>query len=228
LSLKLIGAAVIAACLGVWAAVWGAVEAPVYFAGDLAHGWETGAGEVDEDARRGARLRLERAHAVNPLNASYALTLGRIHFARALQFPVGDEEARAERAQAVRYFRDVTEVRPAWGRGWAFLARTKMYEPDLDDEFYAALERATILGPWEPEVQDSIAWTGMSTWDRLPPAMRERVRVTVRRMLDHYPRDRYAMEMAVRLRWEAELGGLALNPEQARWLQDRVRSRGAS
>lgn len=207
-----------AALVGVWAITWSYADLAVYFAGDTRRAWESESGVAAVAEQDAARVRLERAYRLNPMDADYALALGRIHEAKALRYPVGDDIAQSERARAAEYYRQALALRPGWGFAWASLARAKMHDPDLDDEFYTALDRATIFGPWEPRVQDTVAWIGMTVWRKLEESQRERVRLTVRRVLDHYPRDRYVMQMAVRLYWDDELAPLLKTDEQTRWL----------
>ena len=60
--------------------------------------------------------------------------------------------------------------RPASPFAWANLALSKLYLDELDDELFAALRRADELGPWEPEVQQSVLFVGLAAWHKLGTA----------------------------------------------------------
>jgi hypothetical protein len=60
--------------------------------------------------------------------------------------------------------------RPASPFAWANLALSKLYLDELDDELFAALRRADELGPWEPEVQQSVLFVGLAAWHKLGAA----------------------------------------------------------
>jgi hypothetical protein len=50
--------------------------------------------------------------------------------------------------------------------------------PEADAEFEAALRNAALLGPWEPDVQLTVAEAGFTQWARLTPGARAAVRDT--------------------------------------------------
>jgi hypothetical protein len=81
--------------------------------------------------------------------------------------------------QALTYFRQAAQRRPTSGYTWANVAQQKLALDALDAEFARALELAALLGPWEPEVQLSVADAGLATWRHLPDAAREAVLATV-------------------------------------------------
>lgn len=67
-------------------------------------------------------------------------------------------------------FRAALAQRPTSPFAWANLALTKLYLDERDDELVQALQRAEELGPWEPEVQQTVVFTGLAVWNRLNPA----------------------------------------------------------
>ena len=62
--------------------------------------------------------------------------------------------------------------RPTSPFAWANLALSKLYLDELDDELFAALRHADELGPWEPEVQQSVLFVGLAAWNKLGTAQR--------------------------------------------------------
>lgn len=59
--------------------------------------------------------------------------------------------------------------RPSSPFAWASLALTKLYLGEQDEELFRALARAEELGPWEPEVQQTVVFVGLTVWNRLDP-----------------------------------------------------------
>lgn len=79
--------------------------------------------------------------------------------------------------------------RPTSPFAWANLALSKLYLDELDDELFAALRHADELGPWEPEVQQSVLFVGLATWHKLDAAQRAAmVRTMARAMRRDAPR----------------------------------------
>ncbi len=65
--------------------------------------------------------------------------------------------------------------RPTSPFAWASLALTKLYLGEQDDELLQALQRAEELGPWEPEVQQTVVFVGLTMWNRLNRAQQAMV-----------------------------------------------------
>ena len=53
---------------------------------------------------------------------------------------------------------------------WANFALSKLYLGEKDEELVQALMRSEALGPWQPEVQKTVVFVGLSVWNRLNPA----------------------------------------------------------
>jgi hypothetical protein len=70
------------------------------------------------------------------------------------------------------HFRKTLMERPISPFAWANLALSKLYLDELDDELFAALRWADELGPWEPEVQQTVLFVGLAAWHKLGPAQR--------------------------------------------------------
>lgn len=70
------------------------------------------------------------------------------------------------------HFHMTLRERPASPFAWANLSLSKLYLGELDDELFAALRHADELGPWEPEVQQTVLFVGFAAWHKLGAAQR--------------------------------------------------------
>jgi len=107
--------------------------------------------------------------------------LGDMHAMLVADAPPWDAEAKEHRRAALDYYRAAIVRRPSWPHTWANLAVIKFRLVELDREFLTALERAAALGPWEPEVQKTVADLGLAAWDVLPEETRAQVRADIER-----------------------------------------------
>ncbi len=135
--------------------------------------------EASERARRG----LERAIELDPRNPDHHEYLARwLEYAGAYRL-------------ALEHLRSSIERRPAWPYAWAELARVKLRLREFDAEFDHAIQQAARLGPWEADVQLTIARIALQADSRFtPPARQAALRV-----------------MGNGLKWqEREIAGLAV------------------
>ena len=88
-------------------------------------------------------------------------------------------------------FRAALAQRPTSPFTWANLALTKLYLDEQDDELFHALTRAEELGPWEPEVQQTLVFAGLTVWNRLNAAQQQAVTRAMQRGAQRNPA-RYA------------------------------------
>lgn len=72
-------------------------------------------------------------------------------------------------------FRAALAQRPTSPFSWANFALTKLYLGERDDALIRSIENAETLGPWEPEVQQTVVFAGLALWDRLGPAQQAAV-----------------------------------------------------
>lgn len=75
-------------------------------------------------------------------------------------------------AQAAVHFAKAIELRPTSPYSWANLAATNYRMGDTGRQFETAIVRAAELGPWEPEVQRTVANYGLAVWDEVAPRTR--------------------------------------------------------
>ena len=83
--------------------------------------------------------------------------------------------ALATARSAYANFRAALAQRPTSPFSWASVALTKLYLDERDDELIRALGHAEELGPWEPEVQQTVVFVGLSVWHKLNPAQQDAV-----------------------------------------------------
>ncbi len=83
--------------------------------------------------------------------------------------------AEAAARSANQNFRLALIERPTSPFAWANFALSKLYLGELDDALIQALARAEELGPWEPAVQQTVLFVGLSLWNRLDPAQQAAV-----------------------------------------------------
>ena len=87
-------------------------------------------------------------------------------------------------------------VRPAWPYAWADFTMAKARARQIDDEFFAALERATTLGPWERRVMDTVTQLGLWYEPWLPEDVARAVQWNVVRYAKAFPRQAMATARA--------------------------------
>ncbi len=75
-------------------------------------------------------------------------------------------------AQAVVHFAKAIELRPTSPYSWINYAESKYRLGQTDKAFELALERATQLGPYEPDVQRAVAFYGLAVYDEVGPKTR--------------------------------------------------------
>ena len=68
---------------------------------------------------------------------------------------------------ALSQIRKAIRLRPVSPYGWSILMQVKMSLGEIDPEFFDALDNASMLGPWEPEIQRAVADAGLNVWAML-------------------------------------------------------------
>jgi Flp pilus assembly protein TadD len=113
--------------------------------------------------------RLERAREESPADPSVHELLG-LMSVRGAEYASG----------AAVHFRKALELRPGSAYTWANLASLQYRAGDTGRDFEAALIHAARLGPYEPEVQSTVANFGMAVWPEASPELQSVVEQTVR------------------------------------------------
>lgn len=203
----LVGLACVSFALASWALAWALADlqagAARTFIRDVAiRGRSSAPGQFGAAARA-----LRFALHANPLNADYAVTLGRLNQWQAWQQPAKADAAAYRRAAIFRY-RQGLNLRPSWGSAWAELAEAEVLLNGLTRESRHALRRAGALGRFEVDAQRKVLWMGMSNWQSLDDVEKNVVRdVAVARVLIDDPFNELAA-MADRYGWGEELAAV--------------------
>ncbi len=121
------------------------------------------------DARAAMTERLLRSRKAVPDNPSIHELLGLV----AMRGP--DFAADAE-----VHFRKALELRPGSAYTWANVAAMQYRRGDTGSSFETALVHAGRLGPYEPEVQATVANYGLAVWPEASPRLKSAVEVMVR------------------------------------------------
>ena len=94
---------------------------------------------------------------------------------RAMSAATDPQPAVAAARNANADFRLALAQRPTSPFSWANFALSKLYLDEKDEALFRALGRAETLGPWEPEVQQTVVFAGLAAWNRLNAAQRATV-----------------------------------------------------
>lgn len=121
-----------------------------------------------------------------------ALDLARMRLSRE------PKAAMAFTRDARKRFRKALQQRPAAPFLWANLALSKLYLDEVDAEFFAALSRADVLGPWEPLSQQTVLFAGLAAWDRLDAGLRLQVTRALERGASRNAEKMYAIAKSFR------------------------------
>ena len=95
-------------------------------------------------------------------------------------------------------FRQALIQRPTSPFLWANVALAKLYLNEIDYEFFAALQHADQLGPWEPAVQQTILFVGLAAWQELDPPLRQAMARTIERGAPHNTRNMFEIVKSYR------------------------------
>src|SRR5438132_1480156 len=82
-------------------------------------------------------------------------------------------------SDAAVHFRRALELRPSSPYTWANVAAIDYQLGQTNSEFKTALVRASELGPYEPEVQRTVADFGLAVWDEVDSSVRVAVEDSV-------------------------------------------------
>jgi predicted Zn-dependent protease len=110
---------------------------------------------------------LDEALSRDRKNPSLQEMLGRLSLAGSREDPAADD--------AIRHFTNALQQRPTSPFTWASLAEALYRKGDTGPRFEHALQRAAETGPWEPEVQQTVADYGLAVWEDVSPSTRSAI-----------------------------------------------------
>ncbi len=97
-----------------------------------------------------------------------------------------DRAAMQFQGDAVTEFVAAVAARPVSAYAWINLASIRYQAGKVDTQFYAALENAALLGPWEPDVQLKVIDLGLAVWPEMPQALQAVVAKVLGQAQQHY------------------------------------------
>lgn len=122
---------------------------------------------------------------ISPGDPGHYEDLSRLALIRSGIPGVTEAQKNAHLEESLVRIRQAIALRPVSSYSWSTLLMIKRERMEYDSEFRHALERATTMGPWEPQVQLIVADVGLTAWAALPYAEREMVRLNFVRGMIH-------------------------------------------
>ncbi len=89
---------------------------------------------------------------------------------------ISPDEKKAQLQIGMSGLRTAIAVRPVSPYSWTLMLFVKRELGEFDAEFFHALRRSVELGPWEPELLESLADVGLSDWNEMPAAEQTLIR----------------------------------------------------
>jgi len=157
---------------------------------------------VKEAQQLGEALR--RWQELDPNDPALAEWLGGYYALTVRDGPTGDVVGGQWKMAHEQYSKAVV-LRPTSPYAWANRAWARYHLGLLDAEFYAALENAIRLGPWEPKVQLVVVDLGLGLWPVMPPDLRVKILGMVQRGQRRYAQ--HMIDIATRYGRLAEVCG---------------------
>ena len=159
----------------VWSARTGIAAAHAYPAKNMLDQWRKQRLVLRQQDWHQLQSGLEQALVYDNTVPELLTDLGNAYESAVFYSPVGADSAHASRNLARQYYLQALSIRPGWPYSWTDLARIKYMLNEIDAEFYAALQNAVMLGPWEPQVQLTVAEIGLRHWDDINKETRQLV-----------------------------------------------------
>ena len=131
------------------------------------------------------RDQLQAALGTTPGNAQLYEDLGFVHAARSQglgRVLLGSTDHTLQRTlmeQAAVHFRAAAGLRPTFPYSWTYLALSKHYLDQHDDEFWAAYDHALHYGRNEAALQNAIADMAFGLWPQLGPQRQQTIALMI-------------------------------------------------
>ncbi|MBF0424968.1 MAG: hypothetical protein HQL66_04000 [Magnetococcales bacterium] len=181
-----LGMAGLCAVMVIWSGRWGLAEFytfPIEKLSTKLHDPKVSF-EEKESAWQQAVHYNRQALSLHPGNAEYWLQLGQLHYVWSRQIKEDIERSASLLAEAASNYEMAANIRPTWGYTWINLAQVRMVQGrERWGEAVTDLERAMVLAPWEPTVQQNVVRLGFILWSVLEDRLQNDVlNVAVRAM----------------------------------------------
>lgn len=110
---------------------------------------------------------------VRPNNANYLASMAELYHWRSIDQTLSLAERKKSVVLSLSFYRKSIKSRPLWPYTWASFSLLKAQSSSFDHEFKIALQRAQMLGPWEPAVQLSVHEAGLISWQHIDINLRK-------------------------------------------------------
>jgi len=149
--------------LGHYALATGIAGAEIHEASSEMEGWRPSGAQPKGDTVERVKASLLSARLAVPSSPAANELIGIIEVRTSVNS--------GQLARARDYYSQALAVRPTSPYTWANLVEVMYRTGDTGRSFEAALLNAARLGPFEPEVQRTVAFFGLAVWNEVPPAV---------------------------------------------------------
>ncbi len=146
---------------------------------------------------------------LDPENPNYREDRARLDYWEAVR---SEGARKAELLEdALFQIRQAIRLRPVSSYGWSTLMQVKMSLWEIDSEFFDALDNASMLGPWEPEIQRAVADAGLNVWAMLSDSQKRDILDDFNRGMKRQPAEMVRIAMRNRIGCARHSGKHACN-----------------
>lgn len=126
--------------------------------------WGAGQQVISDSNWNIAHESLTQALNHSPNNPEYLALMGSLYEWRVVGNELDLTEAAKNYEKALDYYQQALQLRPAFSFYWANVAVIKSRLGIIDNAFFTTVNRAIVLGSWEPGVQLKIADALLNVW----------------------------------------------------------------
>ncbi len=211
--------------LAIWSFTWGIADLLSIKPLQSMYVWEY-VGKIDRPAawEQGVHS-LEKARKLDRTGANYDYYLGKFHEWKALEYPIWSADSRRHRDEAIALYRIACSKRPTWSLAWTSLTQSKFLNQQMDGEAFDAMRKAITLGQHEPIIQYKLIWISMTVWEHFSDELREIMKDTIRKSLQHPEQAKNIIKMMVQLNRESIIFPMITDPGLLIILEDELEGR---
>lgn len=188
------------------AASWGNSYVSVIHPRQLMLQWETNKKPFSEKKWQAAITKMHSITVSNAYNTEYFTILAGLYERAAYQKPIWHNEARANRSNAIKYYKAALKLRPTWSAAWADLAMSKTLNIEFGDEVKIALSNALKYGAWEQGVFHKVLWVSVANWNALSGELQLQIENKIKETVNSKGQvPRYIQQTATHFNWQDTL-----------------------
>lgn len=162
--------------------------------------------------------KLTLAQKLNPWDADVYMKLGDLYEWKIAGSLSLNDETKAIRNQAIKYYEESLKLRPTWGLAWLNLSRNKILNREITAETFNAIEMGFKYGRWQPEISKKLISMTVGIWKAVPDNIRNIVRKQVETQIKNKaPISTFAV-LALRYNWFEELLSLDIEDKHKDYL----------